>query len=208
MSARELRRQQDRLLLEALVERSKASLSLTSDFAPSSDRFTLNLALPTAANQFYPAQVQTNCALEIVVPFRYPFEPPLARCLSSIWHPNVFANGNVCLGTRWQASEGLDLFVARVARLLIFDPLLVNLNSAANQAAARWYRQALAASPQSFPTVQAHVSHWLRDPRGVNPAVARVQVKCPSCQKTLGLPSGRQGLVRCPQCRQDFEAST
>ena len=142
------------------------------------------------------------------LPLRYPFEPPSARVLSNLWHPNVFINGNICLGSRWQATEGLDLFVARVARLLIFDPMLVNLNSVAHLAAAQWYRSALQAYPHAFPSVRASTIHWLMDPRGSNSLSARVLKACPSCSAQLRLPVGRSGLVQCPRCRHDFEVQT
>jgi uncharacterized Zn-finger protein len=128
--------------------------------------------------------------------------------LSPLWHPNVFLNGNICLGSRWQATEGLDLFIARIVKLLIYDPLLVNLQSMANADAGRWYMRALKLNPSTFPTVQTHADHWLRDPRGVNKINTRVEKDCPSCGATLRLPKGRTGIVQCPKCRTDFEAST
>jgi ubiquitin-protein ligase len=207
-STAQLRRTQDQYLLVALMERSAGALRSKGKLDTQSDRITLELGLPTAANANYPQHTQCSCVIEIQLPFRYPFAPPTAKMLSPLWHPNVFTNGNICLGTRWQTTEGLDLFVARIVKLLIFDPLLVNLQSMAHADAGRWYREAIKAHPASFPTVQTHAGHWLRDPRGLNQSMARVEKPCPHCLATLRLPSGCSGIVQCPKCRVDFEVST
>jgi hypothetical protein len=90
----------------------------------------------------------------------------------------------------------------------VFDPMLVNLNSVANQAAAIWYRKALGAYPDAFPSIRPSATHWLLDPRGLNAQVPRTVQTCPSCSAKLRLPTGRTGTVQCPQCRKEFEAST
>jgi ubiquitin-protein ligase len=209
-AAAALRRNHDLELLSNLIERSQGSLSWKNSLAESgvAHRVLLVLRLPTSATAHYPHQIQTTCDLTIEFPQRYPFVAPIAKVTSPIWHPNVFPNGNVCLGTRWQASEGIDLFIARVARLLIFDPLLVNLQSVANHSAGNWYRDAAKNHPNAFPTIQAQANHWFRDPRGLNGPTERCVVNCPSCKATLRLPIGRTGTVQCPACRKDFEVST
>jgi hypothetical protein len=209
-AAAALRRHHDLELLTKLIERSQETLQWKNSPAESqiSNRFLLLLRLPTSASAHYPQQVQNICDLTIELPLRYPFVPPIAKVTSPIWHPNVFPNGNVCLGTRWQASEGIDLFIARVARLLIFDPLLVNLQSVANHIAGNWYRESSKNHPNAFPTIQAQANHWLRDPRGLNSAIERCIANCPSCKAALRLPKGRTGIVQCPSCRIDFEVST
>jgi ubiquitin-protein ligase len=203
-----LRRTHDQQLLINLIERSDGALHAKGNLNTQSDRITIELNLPTAASYHYPAQVQNTCTIEIQLPVRYPFAPPTAKVLSPLWHPNVFTNGTICLGTRWQATEGLDLFIARIVKLLIYDPLLVNLQSMAHPEAGRWYRKALLTHSAAFPTVQTHAGHWLRDPRGQNLAIERIGKACPSCKATLRLPKGRSGVVQCPKCRSDFEVNT
>jgi Ubiquitin-conjugating enzyme len=207
-SASDLRRDQDQAGLMALCERAQGELSPKGRLNCRGSKIALTLSLPTLVSQSLPPQWQSNCDIEIHLPLRYPFEPPSARVLQKLWHPNVFLNGNICLGSRWQASEGLDLFVARVGRLLLFDPALVNLDSVANLAAAHWYRAALKAHPLSFPSFQASASHWLQDPRGTNTLTPRALHTCPHCKAQLRLPTGRIGIVACPRCRTEFEART
>jgi Ubiquitin-conjugating enzyme len=207
-SASDLRRDQDQEGLISLINRSQGELSSEGKLNCRASRVTLRLALPTLATHNLPLQWEPFCLIEILLPLRYPFEPPSARVLSKLWHPNVFMNGNICLGSRWQATEGLDLFIARIARLLVFDPMLVNLNSVAHQAAAHWYRSALHAYPQAFPSVRPSATHWLLDPRGSNALAPRTVKACPSCSAQLRLPEGRSGVVQCPRCRNDFEVKT
>jgi ubiquitin-protein ligase len=207
-SASALRRNQDQQRLLQLIGRAGGALQSKGVLDTQRDRLSFELHLPTVANNNYPTQIQQKCAFEIQLPVRYPFAPPTAKMLSPLWHPNVFSNGNICLGTRWQATEGLDLFVTRIVKLLIYDPLLVNLQSMAHAEAGRWYRLALAAHADAFPTVLTHADHWLRDPRGLNLTTERVEKMCTSCNATLRLPKGRSGIVQCPKCRFDFEVQT
>jgi ubiquitin-protein ligase len=207
-SASDLRRDQDQASLDALLVRARGELSAETRLNCRAPKIALRLNLPTLASASLPPAWQASCGLEIQLPARYPFEPPSARVIGKMWHPNVFINGNICVGSRWQATEGLDLFVARIARLLVFDPMLVNLNSVANQAAAIWYRAALNTHAQDFPSVPSRSTHWLHDPRGSNRDLARTIHACPSCAAQLRLPTGRTGVVQCPRCRQDFEIST
>ncbi len=207
-SASDLRRDQDQASLAALFVRASGEVQAEAALQGRASRIVLRLNLPTPASQSLPPQWQDSCVIEIHLPARYPFEPPTARVLGKIWHPNVFLNGNICLGSRWQASEGLDLFVARIARLLVFDPMLVNINSVANQSAALWYRHALLAHAEAFPSVRPSASHWLHDPRGNNGLAPRTVHVCPSCAAKLRLPAGRSGVVQCPRCRHEFDACT
>jgi uncharacterized paraquat-inducible protein A len=100
--------------------------------------------------------------------------------------------------------EGMDLFVRRVARLLAFDPLLMNAQSIANAAAQAWYALARQRHPAAFPTDAAALTLAVAEPA----AEARVVRACPHCAAALRLPAGRSGTVACPRCGRDFEART
>jgi hypothetical protein len=146
---------------------------------------------------------------------RHPFMPPTATLQTPVFHPNVFESGVVCMGSTWLPSEGMDLFVRRLVRLLAFDPLLVNTRSVANSTALAWYARSLQQHPSSFPSdpVALHLGLGCGE-NSPTPAKLpttegqRVLRPCAHCQASLRLPSGRTGLVQCPRCRQDFEVQT
>lgn len=209
MSGAGLRLRSDAQHLDRLAAASGGELVVREHASAARRRVVLALNLRTAADEAYPQRARESVRLVIDLPQRYPFEPPVARvdAATPVFHPNVFANGVVCIGTRWLPSEGLDLFVTRLARLLAFDPLLVNLGSAANAVAAHWYSRALRAHPAAFPSGRIR---WAEAPEPSSPPAdaARVLRSCPGCGATLRLPAGREGEVACPRCASVFRAST
>jgi ubiquitin-protein ligase len=198
--------------LRAMVENEPGRIVVLS--APDVARPVLHVELryPTAASARYPAEKQPSTRLRVTLPARYPFQPPTASIETRIYHPNVFPSGVICLGTKWLPSEGLDLFLQRVIRLLCFDPLLVNVASPANREAADWYVSARRRHPGAFPTTALN---FMQPPRRRSaraawhgpPGVAAgfsLQA-CPACKRRLRLPAGRLGTVRCPACGERFE---
>ncbi len=201
--------------LRSFAESEHGRLSVLS--APDAARPVLlaELRYPTAGSPRYPTETQTLSRLRVTLPARYPFQPPTASVETRVYHPNVFPSGAICLGTRWLPSEGLDLFLQRVIRLLCFDPLLVNIASPANREAADWYLSARRRHPGAFPTTALQFAQsgqerrervgW-HEPPGSAPT--RSLHSCPACRRPLRLPAGRRGTVRCPACGVRFEAST
>lgn len=215
----QLRRQSDRNLIEALQKRSAGQLEILSAFDQQAKQLRLRAMLPSSKNVDYPEERAAHIAFTINFPARYPFEPPTAKVDAPIYHPNVFANMTICLGTQWSISEGLDLFVARILRLLTYDPQLVNVHSAANAAAARWYTQLAGRQPSAFPTISRAQAPWIYEPRAAqsnpNPntdsirdAGARKIIQCSRCRQNIRLPKFPQGfksgLITCPNCKSDF----
>ena len=210
-----IRLQSDLERLQALAATSAGRIALHSGPTAASPFAIVELRYATAGSQRYPLERREQTRISIALPTRYPFQPPLATVQTPIWHPNVFASGTICLGTRWSPTEGLDLFVQRLARLLTFDPLLVNIASAANREAAAWYERARRQHPQAFPS--DHPSFEATPVRRAGGRVrwqeapaddGRVPYRCPGCARTLRLPSGRAGHVRCPGCGTRFEVHT
>jgi hypothetical protein len=209
------------LRLETDVERVRAlarahagRIELVSVPAGASQALVADLRYPTARSRAYPAEVETRIRLRVALPSRYPFVPPVASVETPVYHPNVFPSGLVCLGTKWLPSEGLDLFLKRVIRLLTFDPLLVNVASPANRDAASWYQSARRRHPGAFPTCEvgfATTGERRRERVGWRDAAqgaGRSLRRCPGCARELALPAGRRGTVRCPACGQRFETET
>jgi len=198
VSGLEKRRAADVERLRALAAASRGQLQLLA-VEQNSSVLKFRLGLPTAGSEKYPASVQPESRFEVHLPTRYPFEAPTARMSGTpILHPNVFESGVICVGSRWVASEGLDIYVRRLAQLLCFDPLLVNLGSIANSRGGQWYDRARRAHPDAFPTA---VIDW-------SSAAEKTIVACPKCHAKMRLPAGRSGTVACPKCQHEFAAST
>jgi uncharacterized Zn-finger protein len=194
------RREADIERVRALAASSAGRVGIVTVPAPGLPRFVLDLDYATVGSMRYPAERQPRSRIAIELAARHPFEPPVAKVLTPVFHPNVFASGVICQGARWLPSDGMDLFVKRIVRLLAFDPLLVNTQSAANGAAAQWYAAQSRLHPSAFPTDRAALA------LGETPE--RVVVACPQCGRQLRLPAGRRGSVQCPLCQRAFEAAT
>ncbi len=209
-----IRRAADLERLQGLVAGTGGRIHVVED-GQRSARYVLDMRFTTAGSSGYPLVKQSSTRLVVDLSSRYPFQAPVATIVSPIFHPNVFGSGLVCLGTKWLPGEGIDLFILRIIRLLTFDPLLVNLQSAANAQALHWYVQARKTYPGSFPSDRVELAG-----SGIKPASratsgiqwgdsgARVVVPCPRCNTKLRLPQGRAGQAKCPRCTHTFEART
>jgi hypothetical protein len=210
-----IRLEADHERLRALAAASGERIVLLGGPVAALPQVDLELRYAVARSERYPADVTRQTRLRIALPARYPFQAPTATVLTPIWHPNVFPAGVICLGTRWIASEGLDLFVQRIARLLTFDTLLVNIRSPANRVAADWYARTLRQRPDAFPSDHPHFGETQRGAarnrvgwREASADDGRVERACPNCSRRLRLPAGRAGRVRCPGCGAAFETDT
>lgn len=210
-----IRLEADHQRLRALEAASDGMIRLLAGPTPALPQAEFELRYAIARSERYPLDVTRQTRLRVALPARYPFQAPVATVLTPVWHPNVFPAGVICLGTRWLASEGLDLFVQRLVRLLTFDSLLVNTASPANRAAAEWYERTRRQRPDAFPSDKPQFGTAApgaaRSRVGWRETAAddgRVARRCPSCGRTLRLPAGRSGRVRCPGCGAAFEAST
>ena len=207
------RRDVDVERVRALATTSGGRIGIVALPVAGRPRFVLDLGYATVGSHRYPAERQPSSRVAIDLAPRHPFQPPATTVLTPIFHPHVFASGIVCIGAKWLPSEGMDLFVRRLVRLLAFDPLLMNPHSIADGAANAWYQAALRRHPEAFPTdavalalavdERADVGSGLREP-----ATERVIRHCPHCRAGLRLPAGRSGAVRCPECGRDFRTNT
>jgi ubiquitin-protein ligase len=148
------RREQDVAKIQALCAASggKIRLSLVEGRPP--QKLTLELTYPTAGGRGYPGEVQGVTRITIALGARYPFVEPSVQINTPILHPNVYSSGQVCLGRKWIATEGLDLLVKRLVQIVTFDPEVLNEASAANGAALSWYREQRRKTPSAFPTAK------------------------------------------------------
>ncbi|XP_037017045.2 ubiquitin-conjugating enzyme E2 T isoform X3 [Artibeus jamaicensis] len=78
--------------------------------------------------------------LEVVVPERYPFEPPQIRFLTPIYHPNIDSAGRICLDIlklppkgAWRPSLSIATVLASIQLLMAEpnpdDPLMADISA-------------------------------------------------------------------------------
>jgi hypothetical protein len=57
--------------------------------------------------------------------------------LTPIFHPHVYPNRSVCMGS-WETTEFLDLFALRLGALLQYDRRYLDVRDPANEEAVQW----------------------------------------------------------------------
>uniref|UniRef100_A0A803YR20 Ubiquitin-conjugating enzyme E2 T n=1 Tax=Meleagris gallopavo TaxID=9103 RepID=A0A803YR20_MELGA len=78
--------------------------------------------------------------LEVIVPERYPFEPPKIRFLTPIYHPNIDSAGRICLDVlklppkgAWRPSLNISTLLTSIQLLMAEpnpdDPLMADISS-------------------------------------------------------------------------------
>jgi ribosomal protein S27E len=174
---------------------------------------TIELVCRTVGSPKYPSDPVERTRARIHLPERYPKAEPLVDILSPIFHPNVWPAGRICFGPKWLITEGLDLLVNRIAKIVVFDPALLNVSSPANPSAALWYRTAVVQMSSLFPTdtlsfLQSSSrkepkTHW-RDLPADAPASTHRIVRCSRCEQQLRVPDRSGTQVRCPKCGNAF----
>ena len=217
MSAFGERRKQDLKRLRDLETATGGRVRVVGTSGSPLRSVEIALRYRTAPSSGYPGETASETVVRLDLSSRYPFQEPTASFVTPVYHPNVYASGKVCLGTKWLASETLDLLVERLIKLLIFDETILNEKSPANTAALGWYRAAKRRNPTAFPSdeftllappsPQKPAMAWSNMPSDEN-KTARVEVRCDHCEGRLRLPTGRSGFVRCPHCKNRFRVAT
>ncbi len=144
--SRRLKVDHDKML--ALAARSGGALTIDSAGGTPPSRYIVRLRCKGVekADGERPV-VREEHRIEIKVPAAYPLAAPYVRLLTPVFHPHIFENGQVCLGSRWVVGEGLDNLIIRLASILRGDPDYFDFASAANLEAADWFEQ----HPETFP---------------------------------------------------------
>ncbi len=73
--------------------------------------------------------------VEIVFPFDYPEKPPVVKFKTEVFHPNVFADGHICLDilrSAWSPSFDLSSLLVAIQSLLAEPDLHQTPEGAAN----------------------------------------------------------------------------
>lgn len=212
MNPLEERRRQDLAKITRLGERSRGRIVIEETKGAPLDEAILTLAYPTAASPQYPAESRSATRVRITLGARYPFQEPAVEALDPLFNPNVYVSGRFCLGAKWLPTEGLDLLVMRLVKILIFDPEIVSDRSPANAEAALWYNATKLMHPKAFPsevlaldTDAAPKKKLTWTNSGTTAAANDDTVPCPACGANLRLYDS--GVMRCPQCEAAFEVS-
>ncbi|GMU70363.1 MAG: hypothetical protein AMXMBFR37_26950 [Steroidobacteraceae bacterium] len=215
MSAFGTRRDEDMAKLRALDSHSGGRIKVTRVMGNPTSQIGLRLLVRTAEDESFPVRVLTEVNATIHLGSRYPFEEPRIELNTKVFNPNIYSSGRVCLGSKWIATEYLDLLVQRLFKILAFDDGIINTASAANGEAARWYARAKGKYPNDFPsdtlivtTAQQKSSVKWADRSSIQSSAERVIVNCPMCNMKLRVPTGRTGTVSCPSCKNAFRVTS
>jgi len=148
-----IRKTADLEKLKALQKKMPNTLEITSVRGSPPASLSCRITIPTAKDTNYPGTRQDVSVVEIQLPERYPFQPPLVTFTTPIWNPNVYPSGKWCFG-QWKVTENLEMFIVRLMKVIALDPTIINPSSPANGPAASWYVDRQARQPGSFPTVK------------------------------------------------------
>lgn len=169
MNALETRRKEDLLKVKALCSQSGGRVQFISADAEAPTLIKLRLNYKSASDQSYPESSLSSIELKIQIPNGYPLRSaPVATLTPVVFHPNVYGNGQVCLGNKWIVSEFLDLLVKRVIRIVTYQEDVLNVNSPANGTAVTWLQSRKQRYPNAFPTDTADTTPPTPKPSAVS----------------------------------------
>lgn len=199
MSARDLRIKADIDKIEQLNKTTSGGVVLKS---VTKDRLLIDLKYKTVANSS--GNIINSSTVEIQLGSKYPFAEPKVIFKTNVFHPNVYGSGQVCLGTKWMPTEGLNLLVERLVKLVIYDASILNLSSPANTEASSWYSRTVNRDHSMFPTDTFVKKAEKKKPTikwNDNSNEPEYTIKeCPNCGAKIRLKTGKKGKVKCPKC--------
>lgn len=208
--ANTVRRETDLKKLRDLCDSSNGKIIINTTKGNPVDEITVEIKLNTAPSNKYPSEKQASTLVVLRLSSRYPLQEPTANIKTPIFHPNVYTSGKICFGQKWLPTEGLDLLVKRIVKIVTYDSTILNENSPANRDALEWYRRAVKSYPTYFPTDSFTVSSNQKDMtiKWTTIQDEKVTVNCVHCKAGLRLQRGKSGTVKCPVCTKSFEIST
>lgn len=157
LNARDLRLQSDYQHLKALADGSGGTLVIETATGRPPDQYVLLFKCRSIERLADGKPVyRTLHRMKIRLPAKYPAPsaPPQAQMLTPIFHPHVYPNGEICMGS-WETSEYLDMFVLRMGASLQFDRRYLNVRDPANEQATYWANRNLILLPTDTCTFQA-----------------------------------------------------
>jgi len=158
MGIREKRLENDFKELTALVNSSGGKLVIISTQGQPPDKYVIEYYCRGIEKIQGTEPVFRNAhRVEITIGSSYPREKPNAKFLTPIFHPNVYSNLIVCLGSYWTMAETLTELVIRIGKIIQYSDDVLNLNSPANSVAKDWAKSNMRLFPvdtQTFKSTQ------------------------------------------------------
>ncbi|MCL1471003.1 ubiquitin-conjugating enzyme E2 [Argonema antarcticum] len=139
MSVREKRLQNDFQALSKMVSDSGSTLAIISKSGNPPYQYVIEYRCRGIERlQGNEPVFRDNHRVEITLGSNYPKGKPDAKFLTPIFHPNVYQNLNICLGSEWTMAETLTELVLRIGKIIQYASDITNLNSPANSTAKTW----------------------------------------------------------------------
>ncbi|MGB3651668.1 MAG: ubiquitin-conjugating enzyme E2 [Rivularia sp. (in: cyanobacteria)] len=156
MGIREKRLENDFKELSQLVNNSGGTLAIASTQGKPVEVYTIEYrckGIESLRNN-QPVFRKTH-SVEIILGNNYPREKPNAKFITDIFHPNVFDNKKVCLGSYWTMAENLCELVIRIGKIIQYSKDVLNLKSPANYEAKDWAKNNMQRFPVDTQTFKA-----------------------------------------------------
>ncbi len=209
MTAKSQRISADIEKIHDLAKRSNGGIKLSSS---TDQKIILELNYKTVGDR--QGTIRKSSIATISLSPKYPFIEPKVIFEDPVFHPNVYASGQVCLGTKWLPTEGLNLLVERLIKILIFEATILNTQSPANSDALSWYRKKASSEPSFFPTDKFSKNHesktkpkiqWKTEETFSDSNHKRMKViSCQQCGQKLRVPDKQNIKATCAKCGANF----
>jgi ubiquitin-protein ligase len=139
-SGREIRLQADYDSVRKLAAESGGSLVLEAVQGHPPDQYTLLFrcrGIEAIKNGKPVYRAEHRVRIRLPAKYPAPSAPPQVQMMTPVFHPHVYPNLQVCMGS-WQTTEFLDEFVLRLGALLQYDRRFLNVRDPANNEAVEW----------------------------------------------------------------------
>jgi hypothetical protein len=163
--ARELRLLADYEHLRALAADSGGALTIETAQGRPPDQYVLVYRCRSIERLIGERPVLRDLhRVRIKLPANYPAPsaPPVVDMLTPIFHPHVYANLSVCMGS-WETTEYLEDFALRLGALLQYDRRYMNIKDPANEEAMYWVSRNLALLPTDNRTFVSELNREKQD---------------------------------------------
>ncbi len=148
MSVREKRLQNEFQSVSNLVNQSGGALAIVSTSGNPPYEYVIEYHCRGIENLTGNSPVfRSTHQVKISLGHNYPKSKPDAKFITPIFHPNVWTNLDVCLGSYWTMSETLPELIIRIGKIIQYSTDVLNLDSPANGDAKKWAQNNMSSFP-------------------------------------------------------------